>query len=102
MAWHSDHELLFGEYGDSKLIVSVSFGTATLFKRKAQSCLDSAASFCWLYHGDLLIMDGRVQDEFLHCTDPGLDKERINVTFRVLLTDVCAGVIRSGCRVGWM
>ena len=25
---------------------------------------------------------GREQDEFLHCTDPGSDQERINVTFR--------------------
>ena len=27
-------------------------------------------------------MDGQCQDEFLHCTDPGLEQERINVTFR--------------------
>ena len=27
-------------------------------------------------------MDGQCQDEFLHCTDPGREQERINVTFR--------------------
>ena len=27
-------------------------------------------------------MDGQCQDEFLHCTDPNLEQERINVTFR--------------------
>ena len=27
-------------------------------------------------------MDGQCQDEFLHCTDPGSEQERINVTFR--------------------
>ena len=27
-------------------------------------------------------MDGQCQDEFLHCTDPGLEQERINVAFR--------------------
>ena len=37
---------------------------------------------CCLGHGDILVMDGQCQDEFLHCTDPGLEQERINVTFR--------------------
>ena len=27
-------------------------------------------------------MDGQCQDEFLHCTSPGLEHERINVTYR--------------------
>ena len=30
----------------------------------------------------VLVMDGQCQDEFLHCTDPGLEQERIIVTFR--------------------
>ena len=33
-------------------------------------------------HGDILVMDGQCQDEFLHCTSPGLEHERINVTYR--------------------
>ena len=37
---------------------------------------------CWLGHGDILVMDGRCQDEFLHRMDPGWEQERINVTFR--------------------
>ena len=35
-----------------------------------------------LGHGDILVTDGQCQDEFLHRTDPGLEQERINVTFR--------------------
>ena len=64
-----------------QLVVSVSFGARALFKWKGKSCPDSEASSCWLYHGGLLVMDGRCKDEFLHCMDPGLEQERMNVTF---------------------
>ena len=37
---------------------------------------------CCHGHGDILVMDGQCQDEFLHCTNPGLEREWINVTFR--------------------
>ena len=57
-------------------------GRPLVFKWKGKSCPDCEASSCWLDHGDLLVMGGRCQDEFLHCTDPGLEQERINVTFR--------------------
>ena len=63
-------------------------------------------------------MDGRCQDEYLHSTDPRLDGERVNVTFRwieeprtsvpvgcwgrVLLTHLCKGFIRLCMRgSGW-
>ena len=82
MAWHGDDERLFGERGESKLIVSISFGTRARFKWKGESCPDSEGDSCWLDHGDLLVMDGQCQDEFLHCTDPGRAQERTNVTFR--------------------
>ena len=68
-----DTEPLVGECGEAKPIVSVSFGTRSLFKWKGKSCPDSDAGSCWLGHGDLLIMDGQCQDEFLHCTDPVLE-----------------------------
>ena len=35
--WHSDDEPLFGERGEAKLIVSVSFGTPEPFKWKGKS-----------------------------------------------------------------
>ena len=80
--WHSDNEPLFGGSGVHKLIVSVSFGAPVLFKWRGRSCLDSGERSCWLGHGDILVMDGQCQDEFLHCTSPGLEHERINVTYR--------------------
>ena len=81
VGWHSDDEPLFGKRGQAKLIVSVSFGTPALFKWKGTSCPSNDGHSCWLGHGDILVMDGQCQDEFRHCTDPGSDQERINITF---------------------
>ena len=94
-----------------KLIVSVSFGTQALFRWKGKSCPDSEDSLCCLGHGDILVMDGQCQDEFLHCTDPGSEQERTGITFRWIrqhiascpfprtgvvccLPNVCTGFIR--------
>ena len=82
VGWHSDNEPLFGERGEAKLIVSVSFGTPALFKWKGKSCPSNDGNSCWHGHGGILVRDGQCQDEFLHCTDPGSDHERINITFR--------------------
>ena len=41
--WHSDNEGLFGRQGESKLIVSMSFGVSALFKWKPGPSLDSDA-----------------------------------------------------------
>ena len=74
-------------------------------------CLSSEASLCCLGHGDILVMDCQCQDEFLHCTDPGLEQEWINITslwirqhvascpflktgVACCLPNVCAGFIR--------
>ena len=96
--WHSDNEGLFGKQGESKLIVSMSFGVSALFKWKPGPSLDSDASSSWLHHGDLLVMDGRCQDEYLHCTDPLQGGERVNITFRWIRNHVprcplAAGVV---------
>ena len=90
-------------YLGAKLIVLVSFGTTALFKWKGKSCPDNKAHLCCLGHGDILVMDGRCQDKYLHCTNPGLEQERIDVTFRwikqhvascgMLFANVCAGFI---------
>ena len=77
-----DDEPLFGKCGDAKLIVSVSLGGSALFRWRRQSCPDDEGHLCWLGHGDIFVMDGQCQDEFLHCTGSGRDQERINVTFR--------------------
>ena len=65
-----------------KLIVSVSFGASVLFKWKGKSCMDSVERLCDIDHGDILVMDGQCQDEFLHCTCPGQERGRLNVTYR--------------------
>ena len=69
VGWHRHDELLFGECGDAKLIVSVSFGSSAVFGWRRQSCPDDEGHLCCLGHG-------------LHRTDPGREQERINVTFR--------------------
>ena len=82
--WHSDDEVLFGGRGESKLIVSVSIGFSALFRWKPLPSPDCEADSTWWHHGDLLVMDGRCQDEYLHSTDPRLDGERVKKTFRWL------------------
>ena len=78
-----------------KLGVSVSFGTQALFRWKGKSCPDGDASSCCLGHGDILVMDGQCQDEFLHCTDPGLEQEWINVTFRWIRRHTALCLLRT-------
>ena len=41
-------------------------------------------------------MDGHCQDEFLLCTDPGLEQERINVTFRWIRQHTTSCSLRAG------
>ena len=97
VGWHCDDEPLFGRgAGTSKLIVSVSFGSHVSFKWKGKSCPDGEVSSCCLGHGDILVMDGQCQDEFLHCTDPGLEQERINVTFRWIKRHTASCTLRTG------
>ena len=96
VGWHCDDEPLFGGAGCSKLIVSLSFGSTALFKWKGKSCPDGDACSCYLGHGDILVMDGQCQDEFLHCTDPGLEQERINVTFRWIRQHTASCPLRAG------
>ena len=82
VGWHCDDEPLFGKCGDDKLIVCLSLGSTAVFRRRRQSCSDGEGHLCCFGHGDVLVMDGQCQDEFLHCTSSGRDLERINVTFR--------------------
>ena len=63
-------------------LCSVSLGSSAVFRWRRQSCSDDEGHLCWLGHGDILVMDGQCQDEFLHRTDPGREQERINLTFR--------------------
>ena len=82
VGWHCDDEPLFGKCGDAKLIVSVSLGNFAVFRWSRQCCPADEGHSCRLGHGDILVMDGQCQDEFLHRTDPGREQERINIAFR--------------------
>ena len=55
VGWHRDDEPLFGECGEAKLIVSVSFGRSAVFKWRRQSCPDDEGHLCWLGYGDILV-----------------------------------------------
>ena len=68
--WHSDNESLFGPRDSPKLIISLSLGNPVEFKVRRVS--DSVTSSVTLNHGDILVMDGSAQSEYLHCTMPGL------------------------------
>ena len=78
--WHSDNESLFGPRNSPKLIVSLSLGNPVEFKVRRVS--DSVTSSIALDHGDVLVMDGSAQSEYLHCTMPGLQGPRVNLTYR--------------------
>ena len=82
------------------LIVLLSPGSSVAFTWKAKPCSDSEASSCWLHHGDLLVMDEACQDEYLHCTSPGLADRRLNIAYRwiryhTLGCPLAAGVMGS-------
>ena len=80
IGWHSDNEPLFGPQNSPKLIVSMSLGNSVEFKVRRGRC--GIPSPITLDHGDLLVMDGRTQSEYVHCTASGLQGPRVNLTFR--------------------
>ena len=49
---------------------------------KIRRVSDSVTSSDTLNHGDVLVMDGSAQSEYLHCTMPGLQGPRVNLTYR--------------------
>ena len=49
---------------------------------KVRGVSDSVTSSIPLDHGDVLVMDGSAQSEYLHCTMPGLQGPRVNLTYR--------------------
>ena len=99
VGWHRDDEPLFGDCGDTKLVVSVSLGSSAVFTWRRQSCPDDEGHLSCLGHGDILVMYGQCQNEFLHRTDPGREQERINVTFRWVKQHVA--ILFLCLRQGW-
>lgn len=81
VGWHSDAETTLCKYSE---IASVSLGAERRFdlRRVGHSDIFSVT----LPHGSLLRMMGAFQEEFQHHLppDPNCDRERINLTFRVV------------------
>ena len=74
----------------------MSFGSHASFKWKGKSCPDGEVGSCCIGHSDILVTDGQCPDEFLHCADPGLEQERISVTFRWIKQHSVSSPLRTG------
>ena len=82
MGWHADNE---PELGQEPLIVSLSFGEKRRFQLKRKTAEDDLPEYqLTLFPGSLMIMYGRLQDDWLHRvpTEYHDRDERINLTFR--------------------
>ena len=79
--WHSDNEPLFGPQNLPKLIVSLSLGNSVEFKVRRRAPGEVPSSIR-LDNGDILMMDGLAQSEYEHRTAPGLQGQRVNLTYR--------------------
>ena len=79
--WHSDNEPLFGPQNSRKLTVSMSLGYSVELQVRRRASGEVPSSIT-LDHGDLLVMDGLAQPEYVHRTVPGLQGLRVNLTFR--------------------
>ena len=51
---------------------------------------DRVPSLITLDHGDLLVMDGLTQSEYVHCTASGLQGPRVNLTFRLVAQHIAS------------
>lgn len=80
MGWHSDDET---ELGTNPVIASVSFGASRAFQFKHKRQKDAKVSV-ELRNGDLLIMQGQTQHNWLHQVPKTAKRPgpRINITFR--------------------
>ena len=78
---HCDNERLFGSPFEPKVIVSMSLGHSVLFKLRRRAS-ENTPSQIRLDHGDLLVMDGLTQLEYVHSTASELEGPRVNLTFR--------------------
>ncbi|CAG9466787.1 unnamed protein product [Pedinophyceae sp. YPF-701] len=91
-SWHADDESL---YGESPTIASISLGIPREFQMKRRASRGAAGDvsgpgtrLTWtLGPGDLLVMGGRCQTDWLHRIPQRkqLEGERINLTFRLVV-----------------
>jgi len=83
MGWHADDER---ELGRDPAIASVSLGATRRFKLRHRRLRDAVATI-ELAHGDLLLMAGRTQHDYVHAVPKTTRPvgERVNLTFRLLV-----------------
>lgn len=79
VAWHADDET---ELGKHPTIASISLGGSRRFGIKYKS--SKATQYVTLEHGDLLVMSGDAQRDYLHCVPKtsAFVAARLNLTFR--------------------
>jgi alkylated DNA repair dioxygenase AlkB len=79
VSWHSDDEK---ELGNEPVIASLSFGASRSFGIKSKATGERTTLI--LNHGDLVVMSGRSQLDYLHCVPKTAKKvgARVNLTFR--------------------
>jgi len=80
--WHSDSN---PQLGRNPPVASVSLGAVRVFELRKKKGAPNFLRFP-LFPGSLLVMEGAVQEDWLHCVpkDPGCKDERVNLTFRIM------------------
>ena len=79
--WHCDNEPFFGPQNSPMLTVSGSLGHFVEFQVRRRAP-DDVPSPIRVDHGDLLVMDGLAQPDYVHRTVSGLQGPRVDLTFR--------------------
>ncbi len=84
VAWHADDE---PELGPEPVIASLSLGAERPFRLRPKASERPERQRLLLRHGSLLLMGEGIQNNWLHELPKvkGLEKPRLNVTFRQLL-----------------
>ena len=85
--WHSDNEAMFQGASAPIRILSLSLGEPRTFQLKPKGWHGATHTSIKLFSGDLLLMDGCVQQYYLHKVpkESQLGK-RINLTWRWVVT----------------
>lgn len=80
--WHSDSH---PQLGRNPPVASVSLGAVRVFELRKKQGAPNFIRFP-LFPGSLLLMEGAVQEDWLHCLpkDPACKEERVNLTFRIM------------------
>jgi alkylated DNA repair dioxygenase AlkB len=85
MGWHSDDEKELKQNGT---IASLSLGAPRKFVFKHKVSKNKIE--VWLKHGSLLLMQGTIQKNWMHCLAPSknVTEPRINLTFRYVVQSI--------------